>query len=341
MSYPFLEMTLDELRAAMGELGKKPYRAEQLAHWVYRKGVTDPEAMSNLPSDSTEGFEILNSRVARRTDSPDGVTKLLLELADGEQVESALIPTRKRATACLSTQVGCGMGCAFCATAKDRLRRNMTAGEILQQVLHLWQATGKPITHAVFMGMGEPLANYDATVAAVRALIDPQRFGLSARRVTVSTIGLPGKIRRLAKEGLPVTLAISLHAPNDALRRELIPAAKSTTIEDIISAAQKFFRSRKREVTLEYVLIGDVNDTKVCAEGLVRIAKRLRCSVNLIRYNPTSSLSYERPSAAATEDFAARLRKQGVNVQIRRSRGLDAEAACGQLRARTAEERAS
>ncbi|MGC9454851.1 MAG: 23S rRNA (adenine(2503)-C(2))-methyltransferase RlmN [Phycisphaerae bacterium] len=341
MNYPFLEMTLDGLRAAMAELGRKPFRAEQLADWVYRKGVTDPAEMSNLPADAADGFDILTSRVVRRTDSPDGVTKLLLELSDGEHVETALIPARGRATACLSTQVGCGMGCSFCATARDGLRRNMSASEILQQVLHLRQATGRAVTNAVFMGMGEPLANYDATVAAVRALIDPQRFALSARRVTVSTIGLPGKIRRLAKEGLPITLAISLHAPNDALRRQLIPAAKATSIEDIVSAAQTFFRSRKREVTLEYVLLRGVNDTGLCAEGLARIAKGLRCNVNVIPYNPSESDVYERPSKAATEDFAARLKRQGVNVHVRRSRGLDAEAACGQLRARTADENAS
>ncbi len=341
MNRPLLEMTLDELRAAMTDKGLPGYRAEQLADWVYRKGVTDPAAMSNLPAGVLEGLDILTSHIVERTDSPDGVTKLLLEMPDNERVETVLIPAGNRATACVSTQVGCAMGCAFCATARDGLRRNLRTEEILQQVLHLRQATGREITNVVFMGMGEPLANYDATVAAVRALIDPERFGLSARRITVSTIGLPGKIRRLAKEGLPVTLAISLHAPNDALRRRLVPAAKGTTIEDIVSAAQTFFRSRKREVTIEYVLIRDVNDTKLCAEGLIRIANRLRCNVNLIRYNPSEEGDFRRPSAAAAESFAARLRRGGVNVQVRRSRGLDADAACGQLRTRSEQKNAS
>jgi 23S rRNA (adenine2503-C2)-methyltransferase len=297
--------------------------------------------MTNLPAQAIEGLDNLTSRVVERTDSPDGVVKLLLELSDGERIETALIPTERRATACVSAQAGCAMGCTFCATAGDGLHRNLRSGEILEQVLHLRRAAERAVTHVVFMGMGEPLANYDATVSAVRALVDPQRFNLSARRVTVSTIGLPGKIRRLAKENLPITLAISLHAPNDALRRQLIPAAKATTIDEIVSAAQAFFRSRKREVTLEYVLIRGVNDTGLCADGLARIARRLRCNVNLIRYNPAPPRPFERPSAAAAKDFAERLRRQGVNVQVRRSRGLDADAACGQLRARAADANAS
>jgi 23S rRNA (adenine2503-C2)-methyltransferase len=188
------------------------------------------------------------------------------------------------------------------------------------------------VTNVVFMGMGEPLANYKATVSAVRALIDPERFGISARRVTVSTVGLPGAIRRLARTDIPVTLAVSLHAPNDVLRRELIPAAGAASIEEIIEAAGAFYQHRRREVTLEYVLLAGVNDTPVCADALARIAGRLRCNVNLIRYNPIESLPFERPGRRAVQAFARRLRRRGVNVHVRRPRGLDAAAACGQLR---------
>jgi 23S rRNA (adenine2503-C2)-methyltransferase len=251
-----------------------------------------------------------------------------------------MIPTERFATACLSTQVGCAMGCAFCASGMGGLERNLTAGEILEQVLHLQQACGRRITHVVFMGMGEPLANYEAVVAAVRAIVDPRRFGISARHVTVSTVGLPKQIRRLAGELLPVSLAISLHAPNDALRRQLIPSAARFPIDEILAAAHEFFQSRKREVTLEYVLLGGLNDTNVCAEALARLAGRLRCNVNLIRYNPVESLPYRRPSQAAVQAFAQRLRRKGVNVQVRRSRGLDAQAACGQLRRRSEPQRA-
>ena len=327
-----LEMTLPQLREAVEALGETPYRADQLADWVYRKSVTGAATMSNLPKGFVEKFEILSSRVLERRDSRDGTVKLLLELADGERIETVLIPAGLRATACLSAQAGCAMGCAFCATGIDGLRRNLTSAEILEQVLHLRQTTGRRLTNVVFMGMGEPLANYDATVAAIRSLVDPERFGISARRVTVSTLGLPAQIRRLAGEGLPITLAISLHAPTDALRKRLIPAAARTTIAKILDAAQTFYRSRNREITLEYVLLAGVNDTKECAEALADVAHSLRCSVNLIRYNPVESLPYDRPSGADAKAFADRLARRGVNVHVRRSRGLDVTAACGQLR---------
>ena len=332
-----LELTLEELRAAAAAAGSKPYRAEQLADWVYRKGVTDAAAMTNLSASFVESFDILASRVVARSDSTDGTIKLLVELADGEHVETVLIPAEDRATACLSTQAGCAMGCRFCASTIGGLRRNLAAGEILQQLLHLRTAGGRRITNVVFMGMGEPLANYDATLAAIHAIVDPERFGISARHVTVSTLGLPAKIRRLAREELPITLAISLHAPNDALRRELIPAAAATTIEEIVAAAEKFFQACRREVTLEYLLLGGVNDSSVCADGLARIAKRLRCNVNLIRYNPVEGLPYGPPSQAKVRAFADRLHKAGVNAHIRQPRGLDASAACGQLRRRASQ----
>lgn len=335
MKPAFLEMTTDQVRAAVVEADQPAYRADQIADWVYRKGVTDPDKMTNVPSDLVRRFDIVDSRIVRRLESRDGTIKLLLELHDAERVETVLIPTARFATACVSTQVGCGMGCAFCASGASGLKRNLAAGEILQQILHLRQASGRRVTHVVFMGMGEPLANYDATVSAVRAIIDPHRFGISARRVTVSTVGLPRRIRRLAAEGLPVTLAISLHAPNDALRRQLIPLAKNVSLEDILSAAETFYDARKREITLEYVLLAGVNDTNVCAEALARIARRLRCNVNLIRYNPDPSLPYVTPSQADVKDFAARLTRRGVNVQIRHSRGLDIAGACGQLRRRS------
>lgn len=327
-----MDMTVDELGLAAAELGEPRYRADQLADWVFAKGVTDTREMSNLPAGFAGKFDVLTSRVEARRRAGDGTTKLLLCCEDGAHVETVLIPDRKRATACLSTQVGCAIGCSFCASGLGGLERNLSGGEILQQFLHLWQQTGRRPTHAVFMGMGEPLANYDATVAAVRGLIDARRFGLSARRITVSTVGLPRQMRRLAAENLAITLAISLHGPNDALRRQLIPAADRAGLEEILSAAERFYCSRKREVTLEYLLLAGVNDTKVCAEALAQIARRLRCNVNLIRYNPVPALKYARPSAAAVEAFARRLRRRKVNVQVRRSRGLDADAACGQLR---------
>jgi 23S rRNA (adenine2503-C2)-methyltransferase len=336
MPFNVLEMTIDQLGQAVVAAGFEPYRARQIADWVYRKGVTDPAKMTNLPAELASQVRVLTSRVADRADSEDGTTKLLLELEDGQRIEAVLIPTEKRATACLSTQVGCAFRCGFCATGLGGLHRNLTSGEMLQQLLHLEAAVGRRLTNVVFMGMGEPLANYDATVAAVRAIIDPERFALSARSVTVSTIGLPKQIHRLAAEGLPITLAISLHAPNDALRRKIIPAAGRTPVEEIVAAAQEFYESRNREITLEYLLLAGVNDSSLCAEALARIARRIRCNVNLIRYNPVESLPYQRPTQVASKAFAARLSRRGVNVHIRRSRGLDVSAACGQLRQRAA-----
>lgn len=333
-----LDMTVTDLKAAIADLKQPAYRADQLADWVFKKGVTDPAAMTNLPPALREQVTVMTSHVVARTDSEDGTIKLLLEYTDGAKVECVLIPTETRATACLSTQVGCAIGCAFCASGMEGMVRNLTSGEILQQVLHLQQALTEQasefrrVTHAVFMGMGEPLLNYENTLSAVRAIIDPARLGVSARHVTISTVGIPRAIRRLAGEDLPITLAISLHAPNDVLRKQLIPLAERYTIEEILAAARQFFDARGREVTLEYVLLGGVNDTPVCAEGLAKLARGLRCNINLIRYNPVPSLQFVRPSQAAVQDFLRRLERAGVNVHMRKSRGADAAAACGQLK---------
>ena len=334
MGIRLLDLTNEQLRQAVLDLGEKAFRAKQLTEWVYRKGVTEASQMSNLPRTLVEKFDILTSHVACQAESSDGTVKLLIEYPDGAQVETVLIPTEDRNTACLSTQAGCAMGCKFCASTQDGLQRNLTGGEILEQIFHLQQQTALKVTNVVFMGMGEPLANYDATVAAVKAIIDPDRLGISARKVTVSTVGLPAQIRRLADEDLAITLAISLHAPNDRLRGELIPASSQTPLAEIIRAAEMFFAARKREVTLEYLLLGGVNDSPECADELVKLARHLRCNVNLIRYNPVKPLPFHRPEPEAVDAFAERLRAKGVNVTVRRSRGLDASAACGQLRRR-------
>ncbi len=327
-----LDKTPAELALAVAERGWPPYRTDQIIDWVYRKGVGDPAGMPNLPREITAELQVLTARLAARADSADGTVKLLLEFPDAQAVECVLIPTGERHTACLSTQAGCGMGCRFCASGLDGLQRNLTSGEILEQMLALRQAVPGRISNVVFMGSGEPLANYEATLGAIRAIVDPERFGLSARSVTVSTVGLPAAIRRLAREGLAVTLAISLHAPNDALRRTLLPAADNTTIAEILTAAKDFFHARKREVTLEYVLLADVNDSALCADGLAGLAGRLRCNVNLIGYNEVSGMEYRAPTPAGVKAFAQRLTDRGVNVHVRHSRGADTHAACGQLR---------
>ena len=331
-----LDMTVGELTAEIQRLGLPAYRARQIGTWLWQKGVTDFGEMTDLPAELRPRLAgemtIRSAQVADQRLATDGTRKLLLQLHDDESVETVGIPAGKRTTACVSTQVGCAMGCKFCATGLDGLRRNLSAGEIVEQVFHVQRAMRRRVTNVVFMGMGEPLANYGATVAAVRALIDPHRLGISGRRVTVSTVGLPRQIRRLASERLPITLAISLHAPSDALRRELIPAAARWPLADVIAAAERFYDSRHREVTLEYVLLSGVNDGKLCAEALSKIARRLRCNVNLIGYNPIPVPAYERPSDEAMAAFADRLACRGVNVHVRRPRGSDVAAACGQLR---------
>ncbi|MBT3200687.1 MAG: 23S rRNA (adenine(2503)-C(2))-methyltransferase RlmN [Phycisphaerales bacterium] len=330
----YFEITRDKAREVLADAGHKAFRAKQLADWVYNKGVTDPTVMSNLPAAVTDEFSFLTSSVAQQADSSDGTTKLLLNLSDNCQIETVLIPSEKRATACVSTQAGCAIGCKFCASGLGGLQRNISTGEILQQLIHLRQTTGTAPTNVVFMGMGEPLANYEASIAAIRAIIDPDRFGISARRVTLSTIGIPSAIRRLATEDLPITLAISLHAPSDELRREIIPSAAKHSIDQILQAAGEFYEARKREVTLEYILLEGVNDAEHHARNLSRLAGRLRCNVNLIRYNPVESLPFAPSTRGATEAFINTLRETGTNATLRTARGTDIAAACGQLKGR-------
>jgi 23S rRNA (adenine2503-C2)-methyltransferase len=238
-----------------------------------------------------------------------------------------------RRTACISSQIGCPVGCRFCASGLGGLDGNLSAGQIVEQVWRLSTLDGvERITHVVFMGMGEPLANFEAVVGAAQTLCAPWGMGISARKITVSTVGLPAQIRRLAQVGLPLTLAISLHAPNDALRRELIPWARYVTIAEILAAGQEYFDQTGREITLEYILLRGVNDRPEHARELVEAARQLRGNVNLIRYNPVDGMPYQRPIDRDVLRFQEILRRAGVNTHIRASRGKDIAAACGQLR---------
>ncbi len=331
-----LNMTADEIKAFVVAAGQPGFRAKQIVEWVWRRGVTEFAAMTNLPAamrtQLAETATILSGRSVKRSAATDGVVKLLVEWPDGERIETVMIPAKSRRTACVSTQVGCAIGCAFCASGLDGVSRDLTAGEIVEQVFALQADCGERITHVVLMGMGEPLANYDATIAAVRAMIDPHRGGLSGRHITLSTVGLPGPMNRLADESIPLTLAISLHAPNDELRRKLIPTAKSISIAQVVAAGRNYFERTGRELTLEYTLLAGVNDSPTCATELIEVAHQLRCNVNLIRYNAVPNVRFEAPDESRVITFRDRLRAGGVNVQIRASRGAAADAACGQLR---------
>jgi 23S rRNA (adenine2503-C2)-methyltransferase len=250
------------------------------------------------------------------------------------QTECVMIPTEGRATACISSQVGCPVGCRFCASGLGGLDGNLSAGRIVEQVWRLARLDGvSRISNVVFMGMGEPLANFRAVTHAVRTMAAPWGLGISARKITISTVGLPKAIEKLASElDLPVTLALSLHAPNDDLRRQLIPWAEYTTIDDLLAACDAWFVKTGREITLEYILLRGVNDRPEHARELAQVARRLRANVNLIRYNEVKGMPYERPSTDDVRRFQSILRESRLNTHIRRSRGRDIAAACGQLR---------
>ncbi|MCK4873181.1 MAG: 23S rRNA (adenine(2503)-C(2))-methyltransferase RlmN [Phycisphaerales bacterium] len=346
------EQTPETLAAWCEAHGMQRYRAAQILEWVYAKGAADPAEMTNL---SVADREILAEEMTFRSahivadrQASDGTRKLLVQWRDqgddsgavmpvaldaARQTECVMIPTEKRRTACISTQIGCPVGCRFCASGMDGLSGNLTAGRIVEQVHLLSQLTGERISNVVFMGMGEPLANLDAVMHAARIISAPWGLGISGRRITISTVGLPRAIRRLADElDVPATLALSLHAPTDALRREMIPWAKYATIAELLDACRYYFDSTGREITLEYVLLRDENDRPEHARELARIARTLRCNVNLIRYNEVESLPYRRPLSRDVRIFQSVLTNAGVMAHIRASRGRDIAAACGQLR---------
>jgi 23S rRNA (adenine2503-C2)-methyltransferase len=339
----------DELRERFARSDYPAYRADQVLDWIYGKQVLRLDAMTNLPKDLrvelAQTCAVYRSIVSHESISQDGAHKLLLTWPDRAAVEAVWIPANDRHTACLSSQVGCPVGCRFCASGLDGVQRNLTTGEIVEQAMRIArsiQATEpKPnrqgaqrLSHVVLMGMGEPLANYGQVIRAIRILNAPWGMNTGARRITLSTVGLPKQIRQLAQEGLQINLALSLHAPDEGLRRELIPWARGIRLCDLLDACAYYFRQTGREITLEYVLLDGVNTSARQADALAKIARRLRANVNLLRYNPVPGLPYQRPSGEAAYRFQARLRDHGVTAHVRTSRGRDVDAACGQLRRR-------
>lgn len=337
-----LSLTPDELTTSLSEMGGRPFCARQIAEWVYGRGACSFEEMTNLSkrlrADLGDALAIYTSRVDRREESNDGTVKLLLRWPDHRTSECVLIPGERHWTACISSQVGCPVGCMFCASGLDGLARNLTAGEMVEQALRIRAeagAAGGRLSRIVFMGLGEPLANYRAVMKAVGALNAAWGLNIGARKITISTVGLPDQIRKLAEEGWQLNLALSLHAPTTELRRELIPWSTRISIPALQAACRYYFERTGREVTVEYILLRGTNDSSQHAEALARFAKGLRCHVNLLRYNPVETLPYERPTSLEAHRFQAILRRLGVNSHLRRSRGLDIDAACGQLRRKT------
>jgi len=338
--FPVIGSTRDEVREFIAGLALPAYRADQVLRWAYAAGVQSFEEMTDLSKALrvalAERAVLHTSRVADVRTSSDGTTKLLIALADGESVEAVMIPEGDRRTVCLSTQVGCAVGCAFCASGVGGLVRNLSAGEIVEEVLHARRTIGPgaSLTHVVVMGIGEPLMNYEALVRAIRVVVAPWGLALSPRRITVSTVGLPAQIRQLAEEGLGVNLAVSLHAADDVTRRRLVPHA--CPVHEVLAAARGYLHRTEREVTLEYVLVKGVNDSTEDARALADLVRREPMLVNVLPLNPVSGLALEEPSPGRVERFVAELASHGVRVQRRRRRGADIEGACGQLRRRVA-----
>lgn len=333
-----LALDLPALEEFFRGLGEKPFRARQLMHWVYKRGVGSFDGMTDLGRAFREQLGRVGNlavpRVADDQRSADGTRKLLLTLADGEQVETVLIPDEDRLTQCVSSQAGCAMGCRFCRTAEGGLRRNLTAAEIVGQVV-LGQSLLEPggrVTNVVFMGMGEPLHNADNVVRAFRILSSDHGFNITRRRLTVSTCGLVEGVRRLPVEVLP-SLAVSLNATTDEVRSALMPVNRRHPIAELLGALRQLPLPPRARFTIEYVLLGGVNDTPEDVRRLVKLLSALRCKVNLIPYNPHGDGAFRAPDPAAVEAFRVYLLSKGITTVVRKSRGQDILAACGQLRA--------
>jgi 23S rRNA (adenine2503-C2)-methyltransferase len=331
------ELERSALEKALADRGHERFRARQIFGWIYRRGVTDAVAMTDLSRELraslVEDFVLTTPQVVARERSSDGTEKFLLKLGDGRQIESVFIPDTPAMTFCLSTQVGCAMACAFCLTGKMGLVRNLTAGEIAGQVRVLADALSLRGTafNIVFMGMGEPLHNYDETMKALRILADEHGLALPPRRVTLSTVGLLPALERLAGEPIMPNLAISLHAPTDLQRGELVPINSKYGITDIIDACSRFPVRKRSRITFEYVLLAGVNDSPEDARRLARLLAGVKSKVNVIPLNAAAGIPFDRPSEAAIDRFAGALAKRGVSVSVRKSRGRDIRAACGQL----------
>jgi 23S rRNA (adenine2503-C2)-methyltransferase len=325
------------LEAALAERGHKRFHARQVFQWIYKRGVTDIAAMTDLSRElraTLAGqFRITTPQIVSRERSADGTEKFLLRLEDGLQLESVFIPDTPSMTFCISTQVGCAMACAFCLTGKMGLVRQLTAGEIAGQVRVLAGALDMRAKkfNIVLMGMGEPLHNYDETMRALRILNDEYGFAMSPRRMTLSTVGLLPALEKLAREPLMPNLAISLHAGSDKLRGELVPLNKKYGVADIIAACKRFPLAKRSRITFEYVLLAGVNDSPDDARQLAKLLAGVKSKVNLIPLNPATGIPFERPSDETIDQFARILSERGTVVSVRKSRGRDIRAACGQL----------
>jgi len=333
-----LELTQDELRNWLKDQGLPIYRAAQIWKWLFVNRAASWEEMSDLPRKLRERlaaeFQFWVARQIAHRHALDGTEKLLLEVPGGGRIECVLLREGRRRSICISSQVGCAMGCVFCASGLDGVERNLTAGEIVEQILrlqHLLPADER-LSHIVVMGMGEPLANLDAVLAALDVASRDDGLAISARRITISTVGLPAAINRLAKDCPRYHLAVSLHAPNDALRNEIVPINRRIGLAEIISAADHYFTASGRRLTFEYVLLGGINDRPEHARQLAALLRGRTAMLNVIPYNPVAGLPYQTPTPACQQRFREILERASINVQFRVRKGDEIDAACGQLR---------
>ncbi|MFR3727349.1 23S rRNA (adenine(2503)-C(2))-methyltransferase RlmN [Lacrimispora sp.] len=330
-------LDLEKLISYMVSIGEKPFRAKQLYEWMHKKLASDYDEMTNLPKSLKE--KLLQSAaftslvvVEEKISKIDGTRKYLFGLSDGNIIESVLMKYNHGNSVCISSQVGCRMGCRFCASTLDGLERNLTASEMLDQIYRIQKATGERVSNVVVMGSGEPMDNYDNLIDFIRLLTDENGLNISQRNITVSTCGLVPEIRKLAEEDLQITLALSLHAPNDQVRRSLMPIANRYSLAEVLPACQEYFEKTGRRLTFEYSLVSGVNDNLKEAAALSALLKGLHGHVNLIPVNPIKERDYVQSDKKAILDFKNYLEKNGINVTIRREMGRDINGACGQLR---------
>ena len=331
---PLLGNSLSELTTWIENQGEPSYRGKQLYQWIYEKGARSLSDITVFPKQLREKLTNINigrSEIHYKSIAKDGTIKYLLKLADGQIIETVGIPTEDRLTVCVSAQVGCPMACDFCATGKGGFKRNLTHYEIIDQVLTVQTDFHRRVSHIVFMGMGEPLLNTENVLLAIKSL--NKDVGIGQRAMTVSTVGIPNKIKQLAEHELQITLAISLHGSNQQLREQLIPSAKKYHIETLLSECREYVEITRRRISFEYILLAGLNDNVAQARELAQHLRGFQSHVNLIPYNPINEVDYQRPSTERINAFMNTLKEKKIAVSIRYSRGLDADAACGQLRA--------
>ena len=332
--------SFEELQEEMLAIGEKGFRSRQIYSWIHEKLVDDFEEMPNLPKALRQkleaAYEIRRVEMEKRQISKiDGTNKFLFCLKDGNMVESVLMKYKHGNSVCISSQVGCRMGCRFCASTLDGLERNLTPSEMLRQVYQIQKITGERVSNIVIMGTGEPLDNYDNFLKFIHMVSDEHGLNISQRNITASTCGIVPNIRKLAEEKLQITLALSLHGSNQEKRRSLMPVANKYELHEVLEACDYYFEKTGRRITFEYSLVHGVNDTPEDAKELMGILKDRNCHLNLIPVNPIKERNYEKPDKKSAENFKNKLEKNGINVTIRREMGSDIDGACGQLRRKT------